>query len=231
MRGVSQQLKEIEEVGSCLHCDWMCYYCAPACFLSFQVHKDSTTWMWYTYTTHCRVRSRHLAGPSPWRLQAHKQHWRPYREPRDPRALGTSYSPETLGTLHDPSRWCPGTRWRHSESTCPSRTPPWHGPVTVAVGLLPLPTPVVEVLHPGKAVHASKKTKTANSLILIDKMGQGPGFLNPSWSSSSPGWQGDPTATLLEIIDPELVFVLFLKINLPFLQNNSLLDHYLAGLT
>ncbi len=55
---------------------------------------------------------------------------------------------------------------------------------------------------PGKAVQALKKTKTENPLILIDeidKMGK--------------GWQGDPTAALLEMLDPE--------------QNNTFLDHYL----
>ena len=55
---------------------------------------------------------------------------------------------------------------------------------------------------PGKAVQALKKTKTENPLILIDeidKMGR--------------GWQGDPTAALLEMLDPE--------------QNNTFLDHYL----
>ena len=54
----------------------------------------------------------------------------------------------------------------------------------------------------GKAVQALKKTKTENPLILIDeidKMGR--------------GWQGDPTAALLEMLDPE--------------QNNTFLDHYL----
>lgn len=55
---------------------------------------------------------------------------------------------------------------------------------------------------PGKAVQALKKTKTENPLILIDeidKMGK--------------GWQGDPTAALLEMLDPE--------------QNGAFLDHYL----
>ena len=55
---------------------------------------------------------------------------------------------------------------------------------------------------PGKAVQALKKTKTENPLILIDeidKMGR--------------GWQGDPTAALLEMLDPE--------------QNGTFLDHYL----
>jgi len=55
---------------------------------------------------------------------------------------------------------------------------------------------------PGKAVQALKKTNTENPLILIDeidKMGK--------------GWQGDPTAALLEMLDPE--------------QNGSFMDHYL----
>jgi Lon-like ATP-dependent protease len=55
---------------------------------------------------------------------------------------------------------------------------------------------------PGKAVQALKKTKIENPVILIDeidKMGR--------------GWQGDPTAALLEMLDPE--------------QNNTFLDHYL----
>merc|ERR1719219_1053939 len=55
---------------------------------------------------------------------------------------------------------------------------------------------------PGKAVQALKKTKKENPLILIDeidKMGR--------------GWQGDPTAALLEMLDPE--------------QNGTFLDHYL----
>ena len=55
---------------------------------------------------------------------------------------------------------------------------------------------------PGKAVQALKKTKTETPLILIDeidKMGK--------------GWQGDPTAALLEMLDPE--------------QNGAFLDHYL----
>jgi ATP-dependent Lon protease len=50
---------------------------------------------------------------------------------------------------------------------------------------------------PGKAVQALKKTKTENPLILIDeidKMGK--------------GWQGDPTAALLEMLDPEQVLTL-----------------------
>jgi len=55
---------------------------------------------------------------------------------------------------------------------------------------------------PGKAVQALKKTKSENPLILIDeidKMGR--------------GFQGDPSAALLEMLDPE--------------QNNSFMDHYL----
>ena len=56
---------------------------------------------------------------------------------------------------------------------------------------------------PGKAVQALKKTKTENPLILIDeidKLGRG-------------GWNGDPSAALLEMLDPE--------------QNSSFTDHYL----
>ena len=56
---------------------------------------------------------------------------------------------------------------------------------------------------PGKAIQALKKTKTQNPLILldeIDKVGSG-------------GHQGDPTAALLELLDPE--------------QNANFLDHYL----
>jgi len=55
---------------------------------------------------------------------------------------------------------------------------------------------------PGKAVQALKKTKSENPLILIDeidKMGR--------------GFQGDPSAALLEMLDPE--------------QNNGFMDHYL----
>ena len=56
---------------------------------------------------------------------------------------------------------------------------------------------------PGKAIQALKKTKTQNPLILldeIDKVGHG-------------GHNGDPTAALLELLDPE--------------QNANFLDHYL----
>lgn len=55
---------------------------------------------------------------------------------------------------------------------------------------------------PGKAVQALKKTKTENPLILIDevdKMGR--------------GYSGDPSAALLEMLDPE--------------QNNTFMDHYM----
>jgi Lon-like ATP-dependent protease len=55
---------------------------------------------------------------------------------------------------------------------------------------------------PGKIIQCLKKTKTENPLVLIDevdKMGR--------------GYQGDPAAALLEILDPE--------------QNANFLDHYL----
>lgn len=56
---------------------------------------------------------------------------------------------------------------------------------------------------PGKMIQCLKKTKTENPLVLIDeidKIGRG-------------GYQGDPSATLLEMLDPE--------------QNSNFLDHYL----
>merc|ERR1712142_457457 len=55
---------------------------------------------------------------------------------------------------------------------------------------------------PGKAVQALKKTKSENPLILIDEI-----------DKLGRGWQGDPSAALLEMLDPE--------------QNNSFMDHYL----
>jgi len=55
---------------------------------------------------------------------------------------------------------------------------------------------------PGKAVQALKKTNTENPLILIDEI-----------DKLGRGWQGDPSAALLEMLDPE--------------QNNTFLDHYL----
>merc|ERR1719228_2651926 len=55
---------------------------------------------------------------------------------------------------------------------------------------------------PGKAVQALKKTSTENPLILIDEI-----------DKLGRGWQGDPSAALLEMLDPE--------------QNNSFMDHYL----
>ena len=61
---------------------------------------------------------------------------------------------------------------------------------------------------PGKAVQALKKTKTENPLILIDeidKMGR--------------GWQGDPTAALLEMLDPEQVSPLTQQFCLLFVKN------------
>jgi len=55
---------------------------------------------------------------------------------------------------------------------------------------------------PGKAVQALKKTKTENPMILIDEI-----------DKLGKGWQGDPAAALLEMLDPE--------------QNNCFTDHYL----
>jgi len=56
---------------------------------------------------------------------------------------------------------------------------------------------------PGKMIQCLKKTKTENPLVLIDeidKIGRG-------------GLHGDPSAALLEMLDPE--------------QNANFLDHYL----
>lgn len=56
---------------------------------------------------------------------------------------------------------------------------------------------------PGRVIQALKKTQTENPLILIDeidKIGRG-------------GYHGDPSAALLELLDPE--------------QNNAFLDHYM----
>lgn len=56
---------------------------------------------------------------------------------------------------------------------------------------------------PGKAVQALKKTQTQNPLVLIDEIDK----------LGRAGHQGDPSAALLELLDPE--------------QNNTFLDHYL----
>ena len=56
---------------------------------------------------------------------------------------------------------------------------------------------------PGKAIQALKKTKTQNPLILLDE-------IDKIGGRSS---HGDPTAAMLELLDPE--------------QNNTFLDHYL----
>lgn len=55
---------------------------------------------------------------------------------------------------------------------------------------------------PGKIIQCLKKTKTENPLILIDEV-----------DKIGRGYQGDPSAALLELLDPE--------------QNQNFLDHYL----
>ncbi|XP_040273691.1 lon protease homolog, mitochondrial [Bufo bufo] len=55
---------------------------------------------------------------------------------------------------------------------------------------------------PGKIIQCLKKTKTENSLILIDEV-----------DKLGRGYQGDPSSALLELLDPE--------------QNSNFLDHYL----
>uniref|UniRef100_A0A2M4BCC6 Lon protease homolog, mitochondrial n=1 Tax=Anopheles marajoara TaxID=58244 RepID=A0A2M4BCC6_9DIPT len=55
---------------------------------------------------------------------------------------------------------------------------------------------------PGKLIQCLKKTKTENSLVLIDEV-----------DKIGRGYQGDPSSALLELLDPE--------------QNVNFLDHYL----
>jgi len=55
---------------------------------------------------------------------------------------------------------------------------------------------------PGKIIQCLKKTKTENPLVLIDEV-----------DKIGRGYQGDPSAALLELLDPE--------------QNFNFLDHYL----
>jgi len=55
---------------------------------------------------------------------------------------------------------------------------------------------------PGKIIQCLKKTKTENPLVLIDEV-----------DKIGRGYQGDPAAALLELLDPE--------------QNANFLDHYL----
>ncbi|XP_068176102.1 lon protease homolog, mitochondrial [Antennarius striatus] len=55
---------------------------------------------------------------------------------------------------------------------------------------------------PGKIIQCLKKTKTENSLVLIDEV-----------DKIGRGYQGDPSSALLELLDPE--------------QNANFLDHYL----
>ena len=55
---------------------------------------------------------------------------------------------------------------------------------------------------PGKVIQCLKKTKFENPLILIDEV-----------DKIGKGYQGDPAAALLELLDPE--------------QNKNFVDHYL----
>lgn len=55
---------------------------------------------------------------------------------------------------------------------------------------------------PGKIIQCLKKTKTENPLVLIDEV-----------DKIGKGYQGDPAAALLELLDPE--------------QNKNFVDHYL----
>lgn len=55
---------------------------------------------------------------------------------------------------------------------------------------------------PGKIIQCLKKTKTENPLVLIDEI-----------DKIGKGYQGDPSAALLELLDPE--------------QNANFLDHYM----
>lgn len=55
---------------------------------------------------------------------------------------------------------------------------------------------------PGKIIQCLKKTKSENPLVLIDEV-----------DKIGRGYQGDPSAALLELLDPE--------------QNSNFLDHYL----
>ena len=55
---------------------------------------------------------------------------------------------------------------------------------------------------PGKIIQCLKKTKSENPLVLIDEV-----------DKIGRGYQGDPSAALLELLDPE--------------QNANFLDHYL----
>jgi len=55
---------------------------------------------------------------------------------------------------------------------------------------------------PGRVIHALKKAKVKNPVLLLDEV-----------DKLGVGWSGSPEAALLEVLDPE--------------QNKSFVDHYM----